>query len=154
MGSTFWHPSPSRQNSHHFADDRFKCIFMNEKWCILIRISLKFVPKGPIDNVSALVQVMAWCRAGGKPLPEPVLTQYAALGGEELIPTEHIFYHLSFEINSMMINCSQRLIKMRYKGCLSEPCFQCKVTGFGGNIVQLWRNWFLASLWMQPLVSP
>ena len=43
------------------ADDIFKCIFLNEKFCIVIRISLKFVPKGPIgDNKWALVQVMAW----------------------------------------------------------------------------------------------
>ena len=32
------------------ANDIFKCIFMNEKLRILIPISLKFVPKGPIDN--------------------------------------------------------------------------------------------------------
>ena len=31
------------------ADYIFRCIFMNEKFCILIKISLKFVPKGPID---------------------------------------------------------------------------------------------------------
>ena len=43
---------------------------------VLIRISLKFVPKGPIDNKSALVQVMAWRRTGDKPLPEPILTQF------------------------------------------------------------------------------
>ena len=30
---------------------------MNEKFCILILISLKLVPMGPIDNKSALVQV-------------------------------------------------------------------------------------------------
>ena len=42
-----------------FADDIFKCIFMDEKFCISIRISLKFVPKCPIDNKAALVQVMA-----------------------------------------------------------------------------------------------
>ena len=100
---------------------------MNEKWCISIRISLKFVPKGPIDNVSALVQVMAWCRAGGKPLPEPVLTQYAALGGEELIPTEHIFNNLSFEMNSMMLKCSKRLIKMRYKCLYLSPVSSVKL---------------------------
>ena len=37
------------------SDDNFKCIFLNEKICILIEISLKFVPKGPIDNNPALV---------------------------------------------------------------------------------------------------
>ena len=38
------------QNGQHFADDIFKCIFMNEKSGILIRISPNFVPKDPIDN--------------------------------------------------------------------------------------------------------
>ena len=64
------------QNGHHFADDNFSWIFLNENVRISIKISLKFVPKGPIDNKSALVQVMAWRRTGDKPLPEPVLTQF------------------------------------------------------------------------------
>ena len=49
---------------------------------------LKFVPKGLIDNMSSLVQVMAWRLTGDKPLPEPMMTQftdayiiYVALGG-------------------------------------------------------------------------
>ena len=37
------------------ADGIFKCIFLNEKVGILIKISLKFVPKGRIDNNQALV---------------------------------------------------------------------------------------------------
>ena len=70
------------------TDDNFKCISSNENDRIPIRISLKYVPKGIIDNKSALVQVMAWRRAGDKPLPEPMLTQftdaYAAQGRDEL----------------------------------------------------------------------
>ena len=31
------------------------------------------VPKGPIDNIQALVQIMAWRRPGDKPLSEPML---------------------------------------------------------------------------------
>ena len=58
------------------ADNIFRCIFMNEMFCILIRISLKFVPRGPIDNRPALVQVMAWCQIGDKPLSEPMWTQF------------------------------------------------------------------------------
>ena len=42
-------------NGHHFTDNIFRCIFMNEKFEILIKISLKFVPKGPIGNNPALV---------------------------------------------------------------------------------------------------
>ena len=37
---------------------------------ISIQISLKFVPKGPIKNIPALVQIMAWRRPGDKPLSE------------------------------------------------------------------------------------
>ena len=44
-----------RQNERQFADDIFKCIFVNENVWIPITILLKFVPEGPIDNISALV---------------------------------------------------------------------------------------------------
>ena len=37
------------------ADDIYDYIFLNEKFCISIQISLTFVPKGPIDNNQALV---------------------------------------------------------------------------------------------------
>ena len=47
------------------ADNNFKCIFLNENDRILFRISLKFVPRSPIDNKPALVQVVAWRRTGG-----------------------------------------------------------------------------------------
>ena len=66
--------SPPEQNGCHFADDVFKCIFLNEKFCILFRISPKFVPEGAIDNKPALVQVMVRRRASNKPLPETRLT--------------------------------------------------------------------------------
>ena len=49
---------------------------MNENFCVSIRIALKFVRKGPIDNKPALLQVMAWCRPGDKPLPGPMMTEF------------------------------------------------------------------------------
>ena len=48
--------SPPGWNDRHFADDIFKCIFVNERMCILINISLKFTPKDPIDNNPALIR--------------------------------------------------------------------------------------------------
>ena len=42
-------------NDRHFPDDIFKCIFLNEIVFISIKISLKFVPKGQINNIPALV---------------------------------------------------------------------------------------------------
>ena len=62
-----------RRNRRHFADDIFKCIFLNENVLISIQISLKFIPKGPINYIPALVQIMAWRRQGDKPLSEPML---------------------------------------------------------------------------------
>ena len=55
-----------RQNGRHFTNHIFKCISLNEK------ISLKFVPKGSINNIPALVQIMARRRPGNKPLSEPM----------------------------------------------------------------------------------
>ena len=59
-----------------FADNILKCIFLNdfENFKISIKNSLEFVPKGPIDNIPALVQIMAWHRTGDKPLSEPVMS--------------------------------------------------------------------------------
>ena len=62
-----------RQNGRHFADDTFKRIFLNENVGISIKISLKFVHKGPINNIPALVQIMAWRRWGDKPLSESMM---------------------------------------------------------------------------------
>ena len=57
----------------HFADNIFKCIFLNEYVWISLKISLKFVPKVRINNPPALVQIMAWRRPGDKPLSEPIM---------------------------------------------------------------------------------
>ena len=62
-----------RQNGRQLADDIFKCIFLNENVWISIRIFFKFVPKGLINNIPALVQIMAWRRPGDKPLSEPMM---------------------------------------------------------------------------------
>ena len=62
-----------RWNGRHIADDTFKRILVNENVRILIEISLKFVPKGPINNTPALVQIMAWHCPGDKPSSEPMM---------------------------------------------------------------------------------
>ena len=62
-----------RQDGRYFADDVLKCIFLNENVWISLKIPLKFVPKGPVNNIPALVQIMAGRRPGNKPLSEPML---------------------------------------------------------------------------------
>ena len=65
-----WKP---RQDGRHVAEDIFKCIFLFENLWISIKVSLKLVPKGPINNIPALVQIMAWRRPGDKPWSEPMM---------------------------------------------------------------------------------
>ena len=62
-----------KQNGRHFADGIFKCIFLNENVLILIKFSLKFVLNNPVNNIPALVQIMAWCWPGNRPLPDPIM---------------------------------------------------------------------------------
>ena len=79
-----------RQNGRHFVDDISRCIFV--KFCILIKISLKFVPMSPINNIPALVldngsapnrrQAIIWTDA------DPIHWRiYVSLGGDELTLT-------------------------------------------------------------------
>ena len=58
-----------------FSRRHFKCIFLNENVWISITISLKFVPKGPINIIQTLVQIMTWRRPGDKPLSEPMMVR-------------------------------------------------------------------------------
>ena len=52
-----------RQNGRHFTDDIFQSIILNEICCILIRISLKYVPEVQIIDMPALVQIF-WTNVG------------------------------------------------------------------------------------------
>ena len=40
-----------------------------------LKFLLKFVPKVPISNIPALVQIMAWRQSGNKPLSEPMIVR-------------------------------------------------------------------------------
>ena len=46
---------------------------MNENVRNSINISLKFVPKGLINDIPSSVQIMAWRRPGDKPLSDPMI---------------------------------------------------------------------------------
>ena len=68
------------------TDNIFKCIFVNEKFCISIKISLRFVPEGQkptigLDNglMANRRQAIIWTNAG-----MIHWHIYAALGGDEL----------------------------------------------------------------------
>ena len=76
-----------------FADDIFRCIFLNENIRMSIQFSLKYLLNGTIDSKSVFVQVMARRPTGDKPLPEPMLARlYAALGENEFDTASRILY--------------------------------------------------------------
>ena len=62
-----------RQNDQHFADSIFNYIILKVNHHILIKIPLKFVPRGSINKRAAKVWEMFWWQLSSKPLPEPML---------------------------------------------------------------------------------
>ena len=86
-----------RQNGSHFADDIFKCIFLNEN----VWVSLKFVPKVQINHIPTLVQMMAWH------WPDDVIVHwciYASLGFNEL--NSHCLMTWSHYLNQCWLGIS------------------------------------------------
>ena len=61
---------PHKEDTFIGLEDHYQ---LNENAWIAIKISLKFVPKGPINNIPELVQIMAWRLPGDKPLSQPVM---------------------------------------------------------------------------------
>ena len=90
----------TRQNGRHFTKDIFKSIFLNRNDRIPIRISLKFVPMILIDNIPALVRIMAWRRR--RSLSEPTMVRLLT----------HICVTRPQRVNvrSMYINIALRMI--------------------------------------------
>ena len=74
------------KNGRHLPDDIFKFISFYENVRVSIQMSMKLVLVGPINNIPALAQIMAWCRAGDKPLSKPMIVYwriYASFGLSE-----------------------------------------------------------------------
>ena len=62
-----------RQHERHLPNDIFKYIFLNENVWISIKMSWNFVSNGSTNNISVLIQIMAWHRPGDKALSEPMM---------------------------------------------------------------------------------
>ena len=77
MISLYWYFNTlrPRQYGRHFADDIFRSIFQNENVWSSLKISLKYIPRVQINNIPALVQIIAWRRPGDKPLSEPMMVR-------------------------------------------------------------------------------
>ena len=121
------------QNVHHFLEN----------------ISLNFVPKDPINNIPALVQIMAWHEPGNKSLSKPMMTTLLT----------HICLNLSQWVNKMTSlfqkmrccwTCKQAFIWTivgLFSSNLYESCSLCEFTHCGRQ--QGWNlqstHWFLGN---------
>ena len=74
-GSTHW----GRDEGPPFRRRHFRTHFLNDNIWISNKITRKFVSKGPINNIPALVQIVAWRRPGDKPLFEPMMVRLLRL---------------------------------------------------------------------------
>ena len=87
---------------------------LNENIWILIKILLNFVPKGQINSIPALSQIMAWRRQGDKPLFEPMMvslltdaymchsasdSSLAPILGDHVLVVLHVLGHKQFKTN-------------------------------------------------------
>ena len=67
-----------RDEMNNISQTTFSNVFSSMKMFeFRFKISLMFVPKGPINNIPALLQIMAWRRWGDKPLSEPMLNFFS-----------------------------------------------------------------------------
>ena len=112
-----------RQNGRNFPDDIFTWVFLNENVRISIKISLKFVPWGPINNIPSLVQIMAWQIMA----PSHYLNQgwkvywriYASLGLNELsvcvcASKTTVVAYVLFSSKTRITNTCKYVMKMKH----------------------------------------
>ena len=120
----------------------FKCIFLNENVWIPLKISLKFIPKGPIDNIPALVQIMGWGRPGDKPLSEPMMVSllthiYASPSLNESVMLffyasfMHVFIHRFHSISHPNLPCFRQETHRDTPGDLVATIFMIPVISAG-----------------------
>ena len=115
-----------RQNDRQVPDDIFKCIFLNANLGISLKISLKFVPKAPIDNIPALVPILAWRRPDDKPLSEPMMVSlptYICVSRPQRIKTMFSVpdFPIYFKIIRTLISCITRLNLPESRFCRIWP---------------------------------
>ena len=102
-----------RQSGHHFSYDILEWIFLNENVLITIKISFKFVPRGPINNLPVLVQIINWHQPGDKSLSDLMMVR---------LPT-HIYVTWTQWVNGKGCHCVCFIIIRVVKGYQNDASF-------------------------------
>ena len=125
-GTSQWHHMPVnilslRQDGRHLPDDIFTWPFLNENVYISIKISLKFVLIGPINNIPSKVQIMAWRLPGTKPLTEPMMVSLLAhicVTRLQWVKTSRITSHSTVCWTAILFRLNNENIKLHISGPL------------------------------------
>ena len=134
-----------KQNGRNFADNIFKCIFLNENVWIPVKISLKYVPNGPINNIPTLVQIMAWRRSGDKPLSEPMmvgLPTHICVTLPQWVPDTRLW-----SLVSLAMACHKLILFHDSRELALEVEEQISVNSLRPNDA-IWCQWTVSSLVM------
>ena len=125
-----------RQNGCLFADDIFKRIFNNENVWISMKFLQKFVTKSPINNIPALVQIMAWRRPGDKPLSEPMMVSLT-------------FMFLSWYYQSLL-HCN---IMVMYSSCFTDHIIKSETQiDLNTYVLKIYGADSIYNIWYRPLL--
>ena len=120
-----------RRNGQHFADDIFKRNFFNENVWISIKISLKFVPKGPVYNIPAFREWLGAVQATSHCLNQWLIVYrriYAWLGLNEL--TTHYRANFIITVRSWWA-----------RWCLKSPASRLFVQAQVRENIKALRHW-------------
>ena len=101
--------------------------FLESNGWISIKTSLKFVPKGPGDNIPALVQIMAWHRPGDKHFSESMMvrlpthicvtrSQWVNIKSYLSYPSLQEHYSDRLYLNNMQVLTCINITKMKWNG--------------------------------------
>ena len=114
-------------------------IFSNGNIWISIKISLNFVPKGPVNNIPALVQIIAGSRPGDKPLDAymhhlAVMSQ-ARIGGT--------FYQIHWLLANLLLEKSKpesRIFETSRDLAVNNGCVLLCISAWMKSVVVVWIN--------------
>ena len=117
-----------------FSRRQFEMDFWNENAWISIKISLKFVPGGPMNTFQSLVQILVWRRPGDKPLSEPMMVSLMMHICITLLQWVNAKSHSFETLQDFQV---RYLIDSWIDGLVADSIYRCHVTSIGIPIIKI-----------------
>ena len=114
---------------------------------ILIKISLKFVLRDPINNIPAMVQIMAWRQPGNKPLSEAMmarLSTHICIIQPQSVNNNSTFENCTCILQNECLTFFFSFFSTLRSNMIIHSCYAVE-TGNSRSIAWLLMPWLLAS---------